>query len=484
MLRALGLDALVPDAHAEYRPLVRDAFAFFVARMGGPRRQAIMAEQVALPAETPAHRRLGLLLRRSPTLHKLGQILARDARLPAELRATLQGLETMAPATPVDAVRARVRAALPGVRGLRLGRPLAEASVAVVVPFTRTPGRGGAGMDGVLKVLRPGVEDALREDLEIIWADLSAHLEERCADLGLPPLEFRATFDSLRRLLASEVALEHEQRHLAEAADFYAGHDGVVVPALLPLCAPDVTAMTRVDGVRVTDARPPGGARRLAERVVDALLAAPFWHADPGRAPFHADPHAGNLMATAGGRLAILDWALVTRLRKEQNVAVVQAVLGGAAQDERRTTEALEALGDVADPAAVGDAVRSSLAEVRRGRVPGVGWLTDLMDAVGVSGALRYPQNLALFRKNVLTLSGVVADVSPDVDVDAVMLRRVAREAARESWVRGLAPPWSRDSALHVSQADAWGLMAAAPLVASRYWAGAWRDLLGGERRP
>lgn len=482
MLRALGLDALVPDAQSAYRPLVHDAFAFFVARLGGARRASIMAEQLSLPASTPAHRRLGLLLRRSPTLHKLGQILARDPRLPAELRTTLQELETMAPATPVDAVRARVRAALPGVRGLRLGRPLAEASVAVVVPFTRAGGRDRDAVHGVLKVLRPGVEESLREDLEI-WADLSVYLEGRCADLGLPPLEFRATFDSLRGLLANEVVLEHEQRHLSEAAEFYAGDDAVVIPALLPFCAPDVTAMTRIDGVRVTDARPPAGARRLAEGVVDALLAAPFWCADPGRAPFHADPHAGNLMVTADARLAILDWALVTRLRKEQNVAVVQAVLGAVTQDERRTLAALEALGDVADAAAVRDAVRASLAQVRRGRAPGFGWLTDLMDAVGVSGALRYPRNLALFRKNVLTLSGVVADVSPGVDVDAVMLRRVAREAARESWVRNLAPAWSRDSALHVSQADVWGLMASTPLVASRYWASAWRGLLDGGRR-
>ena len=59
---------------------------------------------------------------------------------------------------------------------------------------------------------------------------------------------------------------------------------------------------------------------------------------------FHADPHAGNLMATHDKRLAILDWSLVGFLGEPERLAIVQMVQSAITLDARRIVEILESL--------------------------------------------------------------------------------------------------------------------------------------------
>ena len=159
------------------------------------------------------------------------------------------------PTTRLDDLPDDVYRELKNIDGIDLSaHPLAEASVAVVLPFTWRDGGRAGHRQGVFKVLKPGVEERLHEELEI-WAELGGFLEERCEHHGLPNLDYRETLDSVRRLLRQEVHFEREQKHLAEAADFYAGDNNVVIPRLLPFSSNRVTAMERVDGEKVTDVK-------------------------------------------------------------------------------------------------------------------------------------------------------------------------------------------------------------------------------------
>src|SRR6266550_8808269 len=116
---------------------------------------------------------------------------------------------------------------------------------------------------------------------------------------------------------------------MAAAARLYAGEARIQVPQLLPWCTAQMTAMERVRGTHVADARlPPGLCERLAESMVTGLLARPFWSRGE-EVLIHADPHAGNLVATHDGRLAVLDWSLAARLSKAHREALVDAAAGG-----------------------------------------------------------------------------------------------------------------------------------------------------------
>jgi len=485
-LRAL-LDTLplVPDVYAAYRPLVTDGFVYFLNGLPEERVEGIIAEQMALPEGTSVDERLVRLLHSCPTLHKLGQVVGHDKRFAPELRERLQSLESLTPTSNLAEIKAVLERELGAIPpGVELApEALAEGSVAVVLPFVWTPPGESAAERSVFKVLEPQAEQQLREELAL-WPALGRYLEERCTHYGLPVLDYRNTLDTVRSLLLNEIRLDLEQQHLAKAARFYADFPAVYVPKLLPFCTPHVTAMTRIDGRKVTDpSLAPDVRYRLAETIIESLLAKPFWSTDP-TALFHADPHAGNLFAADDGRLAILDWALVVELSMEQRAAVVQAVIGALTLDELRTTRAIASFGKVLDRQKLEDTVSEAFRRVRRGVFPGFDWLTTLLDAVMTKAAMQVPEQLTIFRKALLSLSGVVADVSGRPSVDAVLTKTAAGEFFRELAARPLAPINSRDFGSHLSNEDLICTWAALFFIPSRYWIGAWRDVLGVHAQP
>jgi ubiquinone biosynthesis protein len=479
LVASLDVEQILPQPYAVYRPLLLDGLCFFLERIPSNRLLEIVSDQLELAPDTSFADRVLALLHRCPTLHKLGQVVSRDRRLSHELRQRLQRLESVPPTTCLDDLPDDVCQELKNIDGIDLStHPLAEASVAVVLPFTWHDGSRAGHRRGVFKVLKPGVEERLHEELEI-WAELGGFLEERCEHHGLPMLDYRETLDSVRRLLKQEVHFEREQKNLAEAADFYAHDINVVIPRLLPFSSNRVTAMERVDGDKITDVRLGRRNRgKLADRVFEALVARPFWaQAEVSR--FHADPHAGNLFCTPDERVAILDWTLVGRLEKEQRIDLVQMVLGGITLNETRICGAVSRLGRTQpDESRLRTCVCAALREVRQGCLPGFDWSQRLLDGIATSTGMGFPENLVLFRKALFTLSGVVADIATDCSLDRVILNSGLHQFSRELPSRMLATPASRSFGTHVSNVELMELLGSWPGTANAFWLGFWQDSL------
>lgn len=470
LLASLGLQELVPAPLAAWRPLASAGLAAFLRGLPAHRQARIVAEQMALPAGVSAATRLVALLAQSPALHKLGQVLARHRGLDADLRRQLQALESLPGDAVPDAVLASLRNAFPAGLPVELGREaLARGSVAVVVPFTFE--EGGTRKHGVFKILKPGIERVLAEELAI-WPALADVLEQRGRALRLPGIDYRGTLDAIPRLLASEVRLDIEQRNLRAAAELFADEPGILIPRLLPWCTPGITAMERVFGCKVTDAElTPGQRDALADAMVAGLLGKPFWSA-AHTAPVHADLHAGNLLATADGRLAVLDWSLSSSLAKAQREALVAMALGGLALDAARIRDAVARLGSLhADDPLLVDAVERALDRVMRGRLPAVDWVLELLDDLSLRTATGFGEDFLLFRKTWLSLSGVVGDLAPSVSPGRALFALGMRRFFSELPVRPFATPASPAFSTHVSNADLLLQVWAAPwLTALRYW--------------
>ena len=135
----IDVSPMVPDEFAQFRPVVADAVVFFLEHLPVPRLTELAARQCDLSADASAEERLANLISQCPTLHKLGQVVARDRRLSSELRRRLQTLETMEPTTPVATVTQTIEREIGKDCACALSidsRALAEASVAVVIPFS------------------------------------------------------------------------------------------------------------------------------------------------------------------------------------------------------------------------------------------------------------------------------------------------------------------------------------------------------------
>ena len=469
----IDVSPMVPEEFARFRPLTADALVFFLEHLSEPRLTELVARQCDLPADASAEERLANLIACCPTLHKLGQVLARDRRLSPELRRRLQTLETMEPATPLAVVQQTIEREIGKqcARALTIQPPaLAEASVAVVIPFSSDGSLDMHPSSGVLKVLKPNVQEQLEEELEI-WSDLAAFLDERCECAGLPLLRCTEIFQTVRELLANEVRLDLEQLHLKEAAQFYADSQKIQIPILLPCSTPRITAMERIFGTRVTDTEhlADRARRELAGLVLKELVAKPIWNTEP-RAIFHADPHAGNLFYTVDGRLAILDWSLAGYLDKTEREQTAQIVLGALNLDANRILRAIAAMAiELPNETALREVVAQAVATLYRSEAPGLHWLLDLLGDATFKAGVLFGEDLVLFRKSVLTLEGVAADVSEELSLGEVLPLSGALVLLREWARRCVASPMSRDFGTHVSNMDLLSLYFAAPSAMTRF---------------
>lgn len=477
----IDIARFIPERYADFRPLVDDGLRFFLEGLSPDRLTLIFSEQAHMLTAASLPDRAVAFLRRCPSLHKLGQVVARDRRLPPELRRRLQQLESLKPSTPFPEILKIIRHEVHNVAGLSIdGQALAEGSVAVVVPFTLREAGSSTLDHGVFKLLKPGVDEILHEELNILSA-LGPFLEEQSARYGLPQLAFRETFGAVRRQLLSEIRLDREQSHLREAAVLYSDFTQVLIPRVFPFSTSNVTAMERVRGTKVTQARISAGEkRRLAEVIVEALIATPFLSTKPVSI-FHADPHAGNLFRTCDGRLSILDWSLIVRLSKEERIKMVQLLLAAVTLDETGLCRAVAGLAETRpdDPllrAAVGQALRS----VRAGTFPGFHWVLGLLDQVATSCRVAFSEELTLFRKALLALTGTLSDVSKEHVVDTVLVRRGMMSLSEEFFSRGFIPLNSRASGTHLSNEDLLRLWTGWPFTAARFWIGICQDLISG----
>ncbi len=239
---------------------------------------------------------------------KFGQALSLfEAMLPEDVagpfRDQLRRLQDAAPPMPASRAQAVVRAELgPGWRRTLAEldpRPAAAASIGQV-----HRGRLADGRPVAVKIQYPGADVALSSDLRQI---------RRLAG-AVSPLAGGLDVVALTRELAARVSEEVdytlEGAAQQQVATALAGHPRFLVP--------NVHAATRrvlvsdwVDGAKLTGLI----GRPDEERNRGALDYVTFLFAGPALAGIlHGDPHPGNFLLTPDGRLAVVDFGLVSRM--------------------------------------------------------------------------------------------------------------------------------------------------------------------------
>ena len=426
--RIVPVEALVPEAYARWRPLVRDAIEFVFSHLSAERLHAKLAEQIALPAETPPEARLIQLITKMPALQKMGQVVARNRRISRALRTQLSLLENGMSDVRPEEIRAIIDAQL----GPRLARYAvqiepsicSEASVSAVMRFTwNNPERERER--GVFKVLKPYVPICFAEDISLLQG-LGDYLASSDRGYGFAVRDVQETLDEVRLLLQRELDFRREQATLVEAYRAYRSSFGIRVPRpILPLCTGVITAMSEERGVKVTDAcrRFPIRRRRIAEQLIEALIAIPLFSREDV-AIFHADPHAGNLLYDEPNReLVVLDWALAERLDLKERRNLIMLTLMMMVRDRAGVAQAIRALSRRAPGRIIERFVDRYFDALPTDQSPGALDAMRLLDQIAMGGAT-FPAPLFMFRKILFTLDGVLHDVvGSDVRIDNVMAR-------------------------------------------------------------
>lgn len=293
------------------------------------------------PVKGDAHAPRGQRLRQAlealgPVFIKLGQLLStRRDLLPDDIADELALLQDRVPPFPTGEAIAIIERSLGGPIDSLFAdferQPLAAASVAQVHCATLPTGESV-----VVKVLRPDIEQVIREDLALIRR-LAFWLSTLFRDgRRLRPREVAADYE---RTLLDELDLRREAANASQLRRNFLDSQLVYVPEVhWPLTSREVMVSERIHGVPVTDVetlRERGvDMKLLAERGVEIFFTQVFRDSF-----FHADMHPGNIFVDttdpADPRYLAVDCAIVGQLDESDLYYLARNLLAIFKQDYR-----------------------------------------------------------------------------------------------------------------------------------------------------
>jgi predicted unusual protein kinase regulating ubiquinone biosynthesis (AarF/ABC1/UbiB family) len=216
--------------------------------------------------------------------------------------------------------------------------PIAAASIGQVYRATlREDGRRVA-----VKVQYPGVASAVRADMQNL--DMILRLMKRMT----PALDVKALAKEIRERIVEELDYELEAQNQRSLARIFAGHPFIAVPEVITSLSRERVLVTEfVQGVGFETIKQQSQAERdrIGEIIFRFYLGCLYRHHE-----FSGDPHPGNFMLLADGRVAFLDFGLYKRIEArpvELELACQRAVTEGDAQGVHRL---LDEAGFLPDP--------------------------------------------------------------------------------------------------------------------------------------
>jgi ubiquinone biosynthesis protein len=375
-------------------------------------------------AARPAHLRLALE-ELGTTFIKLGQILSTRADLlPPEYLAELTKLQDSAPPVPFEAIRETLVAELgqpiENVFAEFDSQPLAAASIGQAHAATLPD-----GTEVVVKIRRPGVVEAVNEDLDILKelaASASRHLEfaDRYDLVGLVE-EFSQT-------LRAELDYIREGHSAERFAENFVGDPGIHVPRVFWYATTSrVLTLERIRGIKINDLasldKQGTDRRRLAEYATNVVLK---MVCEDGF--FHADPHPGNFFVEQNGVIGLIDFGMVGILDERIQDLLADLLIAINHQDADRALVRRDI-----------ERLLSTYWGLPLGELKVTALLNDVFSIMR-QHQMHLPSNLALLLKTVIMIEGLGVNLDPDFQLTKSLTpyteRLVLRQYSPFRWVR------------------------------------------------
>ncbi|MBD2464117.1 AarF/ABC1/UbiB kinase family protein [Oscillatoria sp. FACHB-1407] len=359
-----------------------------------------------------------ILTRLGPAYIKIGQALStRPDLVPPRYLEELTLLQDQLPPFPNEVAFQFIEEEL-GDRPEHIYAELSPHPIAAASLGQVYKGKLKSGETVAVKVQRPGLAQLITLDIHIlrqlaIWATKS--FKRIRSDLV-------GIMDEFGARIFEEMDYTHEGHNAERFAKLYGHLKDIYVPRIYwEYTHRRVLTMEWITGTKLTQPaaiRAQGvDAAYLIDVGVQCSLRQLLEHGF-----FHADPHPGNLLATPDGKLAYLDFGMMSEVKPEQRYGLIEAVVHmvnrdfeGLAHDyvnleflspDTDLTPIIPALANV-----FGNALGASVAELNFKSI------TDQLSALMYEYPFRVPAYYALIIRSLVTLEGIAINVDPNFKV-------------------------------------------------------------------
>lgn len=404
--------------------------------------ETLDAEQRVTPKEAAkADELAGDLEKLGPTFVKLGQLLStRVELLPRAYLDALARLQDKVEPFAFDDVEKIVTSEL----GVRMSKafsdfdvtPMAAASLGQVHKARLRDGRQVA-----VKVQRPGIRDAMLEDLDAL-DEIAEFLDNHTA--AGKRYEFCQMLDQFRKSLLRELDYRQEASNLTTIGKNLREFEHIVVPEpIADYTTSRVLTMQYVHGKKITDLNPLARMEFDGDALAEELFRA-YLQQILIDGFFHADPHPGNVFLTDDYRIALIDLGMVGKVMpglQEQLLQLLLSIAEGRGDDAAdiaiKIGDRKEDFAEKEFKHAIAEIVAkqqgATVEQMQVGRL-----VLEVTQASGENG-VRVPAELTMLGKTLLNLDQVGRTIAPDFDPNA-SIRRNAAQIMQQRLMKSLSP--------------------------------------------
>lgn len=269
-----------------------------------------------------------------------------------------------------------------------------------------------------VKVQRPGLREQITLDLYIV-RNIAAWLNQ---NVRLIRSDLVALIDELGKRVFEEMDYLNEAANAERFRDLHDHNPRIAVPLIYhQATARRVLTMEWIDGVKLTNL---DAVRQLGidpdDMVTVGVQCSLQQLLEHGF--FHADPHPGNLLALPDGRLAYLDFGMMSEVSRENRTGLIQAVVHLVNRNFAKLSNDFVSLGFLAEDVDLSPIVPAFEQVFGQALETGVSRMdfkavTDDLSGVMYRFPFQVPPYYALIIRSLVTLEGIALSVDSDFKI-------------------------------------------------------------------
>jgi predicted unusual protein kinase regulating ubiquinone biosynthesis (AarF/ABC1/UbiB family) len=405
-------------------------FAFFVFRL--------WMDKISAKVERNQQKRSiqlrEILTNLGPTYIKVGQALStRPDLVPPVYLQELTTLQDQLPSFPNEVAYRFIEEEL-GAKPAEVYAELSEQPIAAASLGQVYKGRLKTGEKVAVKVQRPDLIRRITLDIYLMRS-LAGWVQKNIKRVRS---DLVAITDELASRIFEEMNYCQEGKNAEKFAELYGHLPEIYVPRIYwEYTGRRVLTMEWIEGTKLTNIQEVQAkgidATHLVEVGVHCSLRQLLEHGF-----FHADPHPGNLLATTDGKLAYLDFGMMSNIKPYQRYGLIEAVVHLVNRDfealaydyvkleflkpDTNLRPIIPALSQV-----FGNALGASVAELNFKSI------TDQMSAMMYEFPFRVPAYYALIIRSMVTLEGIAIGIEPNFKVLSKAYPYIAKRLLTDS---------------------------------------------------